>query len=144
MGGCARFARGGRVGGRVVFGGWWEDRDRVSAVSWGPVVKDQGGQLANGYRGLRGCERGDGPLWRLTSDGRGTGPALERLAFLRSYLVDDLPPAASRRALNFISVGSRRSFASFLLVSGRGGCPQRPSDPAASPVVVDRLAPAQP
>jgi hypothetical protein len=135
---------GAGVGGRVVFGGWWEDRDRVSAVSWGPVVKDQGGQLANGYRGLRGRERGDGPLWRLTSDGRGTGPALERLAFLRSYLVDDLPPAASRRALNFISVGSRRSFASFLLVSGRGGCPQRPSDPAASPVVVDRLAPAQP
>ena len=56
------------------------------------LSKIRGGQLANGYRGLRGRERGDGPLWRLTSDGRGTGPALERLAFLRSYLVDDLPP----------------------------------------------------
>src|ERR1017187_1456042 len=144
MGGCARFARGGRGRGP---GRVWRlvgrPGSRIRCVV-GSGCQRSGGQLANGYRGLRGHERGDGPLWRLTSDGRGTGPALERLAFLRSYLVDDLPPAASRRALNFISVGSRRSFASFLLVSGRGGCPQRPSDPAASPVVVDRLAPAQP
>src|ERR1022692_69807 len=92
MGGCARFARGGRVGGRVVFGGWWEDRDRVSAVSWGPVVKDQGGQLANGYRGLRGHERGDGPLWRLTSDGRGTGRRLSGLRFSAAIWLMTCPP----------------------------------------------------
>jgi hypothetical protein len=83
---------GAGVGGRVVFGGWWEDRDRVSAVSWGPVVKDQGGQLANGYRGLRGREREDGPLWRLTSDGRVRGRRLSGLRFSAAIWLMTCPP----------------------------------------------------
>ena len=65
---------------RSLFRGWHRDSNRVSVVLWGPVVKDQGGQMANGYRGRRGRRRPDGSRCPPTSDRRGAARVLARLA----------------------------------------------------------------
>src|SRR5271165_6930318 len=76
MGGFARLARRGEglgTGAGVVFGGRRGESGRVRAGVVCPIVKDQGGQAANGYRGIAGNRRLGAPLSLPTSCNRGAG-----------------------------------------------------------------------
>src|ERR1022692_2535888 len=76
-----RAGAGGREwGAGVVFRAWCKDSGRGSVGVVCRVVKDQGGQVANGYRGWRGRRRLDGPLCPPTSHKRGAEPLVVRLA----------------------------------------------------------------
>src|ERR1017187_9066886 len=57
-----------------------KDSGRGSVGVVCPVVKDQGGEVANGYRGGRGNRRLDGPLCPPTSHKQGAEPLVLRLA----------------------------------------------------------------
>jgi hypothetical protein len=48
--------RGRGAGSGVVSRGWCRDSNRVSVVSWGPVVKDQGDRLLTAIGGDGGAE----------------------------------------------------------------------------------------